>query len=98
MCWIEPPPTGATSLVAARAATDDDEALLDPQVFLVDAEALDDADRLLLDELVALCTPQSGAAVVIIGDHDAARERVDVVSAEAARWVHSVLRPTVLGS
>ena len=30
--------TGAASLVAARAATDDDEALLDPQVFLVDAD------------------------------------------------------------
>jgi hypothetical protein len=87
---------GATSLVAARAATDDDEGLLYPQVFIVDAEALDDADRLLLDELVALCTPQSGAAVVIIGDHDTARERVDVVSADEARWVHSVLRPTVL--
>ena len=88
--------TGAASLVAARAATDDDEALLDPQVFLVDADGLDDDDRRLLDELVGLCTPQSGAAVVIIGDHPAARERVEVVSADTARWVHSVLRPTAL--
>ena len=32
--------TGAPSLVAARAATDDDEGLLDPQVFIVDRTTL----------------------------------------------------------
>ena len=79
--------TGAASLVAARAATDDDEALLDPQVFLVDAAALDDGDTALLDELVGLCIPQSGAAVVIIGDHPAARERVAIAVGRRGRVV-----------
>ena len=36
--------TGAPSLLAARAATDDDEGLLDPQVFIVDRESLSDPD------------------------------------------------------
>lgn len=88
--------TGAASLIAARAATDDDEGLLDPQIFVVDAAAVEDGDVALLDELIGLCTPQSGAAVVVVGDHPAARERVTVQSADVATWSGATLRPTPL--
>ena len=90
--------TGAASLLAARARTDDDEALLDPQIFIVDAAAVADGngDLGLLDELVELCTPQSGAAVVMIGDHPQARERIEIRSAGEARWCGAELRPVVL--
>ena len=50
----------------------------------------------MLDELVGLCTPQSGAALVIVGDHPAARERVVAVSPEKAEWSGATLRPVVL--
>ena len=68
--------TGAPSLLAARAATDDDEGLLDPQVFIVDRESLNDTDVALLDELVELCQPQAGAALVVVGGHPSTNETI----------------------
>ena len=88
--------TGAASLVAAHARTDRDEALLDPQVFIVDAASIGTDDASLLEELVGLCTPQSGAALVIVGDHPSAHERVRANSVDDAAWSGAHVRPVVL--
>jgi nucleoid-associated protein YgaU len=90
--------TEAASLVAARARSDHDEALLDPQIFIVDvaAVAASNGDASLLEELVALCTPQGGAALVLVGDHPEARERIEITAADEARWRGAELRPVIL--
>jgi nucleoid-associated protein YgaU len=88
--------SGAASLIAARAATDRDEGLLDPQIFIVDAPSLTGDDLVLLDELVELCRPQAGAAVVILGDHRSAREVIDLESADRATWSGVALRPPII--
>lgn len=78
--------TDATSLVAARAAIDEDEGLLDPQIFVVDRAALGEADLTLLDELVSLCQPQAGASLILLGSHPAARETINLDQAGRASW------------
>ena len=89
--------TGAPTLVAAHARLDNDDGRLDPHVFIVDtATVTADNDVALLDELVDLCTPQSGAALILIGDHPAARERIAIASADTAIWEGAELRPVVL--
>ena len=89
--------TGAVSLMAARAAIDDDDGTLDPHVFVVDAVSVVDAEQGLLDELVALCHPQSGAAVILIGGHRDAREVIEVASSTSASWSGVRLRPPMVG-
>ena len=88
--------TGEPSLMAARAATDEDQGMLDPQVFIVDQDALSAADAALLDELVELCQPQAGAAVVVIGEPRAAREVIRVDDGGAAQWAGASLDAPVL--
>jgi hypothetical protein len=89
--------TGDASLVAARARLDDDHGYLDPHVFLVDTNHLDDSDRLLVDTLVELCQPQSGAAVVLIGgDHPSAGEVITVHPDGTATWAGATLTAPVL--
>ncbi|MDQ3544100.1 MAG: LysM peptidoglycan-binding domain-containing protein, partial [Actinomycetota bacterium] len=79
--------TGATSLTAARAACDVDEALLDPQIFVVDSTTVDDeADVALLAELIELCQPQAGAALIVVGDHPTVLDRVYLDPGGVARW------------
>ncbi len=90
--------TGAGSLVAARAATDEDTGELDPQVFVVDLASIADAERSTLDELVDVCRPNSGAAVIIIGDHPQAVETLHMSSAEQATWSGANLVPPVVSS
>jgi LysM repeat protein len=84
--------TGAVSLVAARAATGE----LDPQVFVVDLDAVAADEQVLVDELVGLCQPQSGAAVVVIGAHPDAVETLDLRSVEVAVWSGAELLPPVV--
>jgi LysM repeat protein len=88
--------TGATSLIAARAATDRDQGLLDPQIFIVDTAALCNDDLMLLDELLELCQPQAGAAVVTIGGHPHAREVIHLDRHDRATWSGTTLRPPVV--
>ena len=88
--------TGAPSLLAARAATDDDEGLLDPQVFIVDRENLNDTDTALLDELVELCQPQAGAALVVVGGHPSTNETISIDDTSSARWSGTTLTAPVL--
>ena len=88
--------TGAPSLLAARAATDDDEGLLDPQVFIVDRGSLSDPDVALLDELVELCQPQAGAALVVVGGHTATNESITIDDTSTARWSGTTLTAPVL--
>src|SRR5215207_6192167 len=88
--------TGAPSLLAARAALDDDDGLLDPHVFVVDRDTLSEPDRQLLNELIELCQPQAGAALVIIGRHPAARETVQLSRDGTATWAGASLVAPVL--
>ena len=88
--------TGAPSLLAARAATDDDEGLLDPQVFIVDRESLNDSDIALLDELVELCQPQAGAALVVVGGHASTNETIAIDDTASAHWSGTTLTAPVL--
>jgi nucleoid-associated protein YgaU len=88
--------TGAVSLVSARAATDEDTGELDPQVFVVDLDAVVPDERHLVDELVELCQPLSGAAVIVIGEHPDAVERVDARAPELAVWSGAELVPPVV--
>jgi nucleoid-associated protein YgaU len=88
--------TGAPSLLAARAAADDDEGLLDPQVFIVDRDSLNDSDTALLDELVELCQPQAGAALVVIGGHASTNETIAIDDTASAHWSGTTLTAPVL--
>jgi nucleoid-associated protein YgaU len=88
--------TGAVSLVSARAATDEDTGELDPQVFVVDLATVADSERRLADELVDLCQPQSGAAVILIGEHERAVETLDARTADLAVWSGAALIPPVV--
>jgi len=88
--------TGAVSLIAARAAMNDDDGTLDPHVFVVDVESVVDTEQSLLDELVSLCQPQSGAAAILIGGHRDAREVIEVASATSATWSGVRLRPPIV--
>ncbi len=85
--------TGTTTVLAARAALEDDDGFLDPHVFVVDRDSLTGADHELLDELIALCEPQTGVAVIIIGGHDGAREHIELAADSTAVWSGSCLRP-----
>lgn len=87
---------GTGSLVAVRAATDDDTGELDPQVFVVDLASIADAERSTLDELVGVCQPNCGAAVIIIGEHPQATETLQLLSAEQATWSGAQLVPPVV--
>ena len=70
-------------VVAARAQLDEDDGAHDPQVFVIDCSSIPDDDLSLLDELISACKPSSGSAVVLIGDHPDARERIDIVDGRA---------------
>ena len=65
-------------------------------MFVVDRDALDDADDASLGELIALCQPQAGAAVVVVGGHRDAREVVELDDTGAASWSGAVLQAPVV--
>jgi hypothetical protein len=90
--------TGAASLMAARAASDVDDGSLDPAVFVVDTELVtSDADQALLDELVELCQPQTGAAVILVGPPvPTVRETITLESETSARWLGVEVTPPVI--
>ena len=77
---------GATSMLAARARLDEDDGTHDPMVFFVHASAIPDSDRPLLDELVDICQPSTGVAVVVIGDHSGAKEQITVDADGRLKW------------
>ena len=79
------------TITAARAQLDEDDGDHDPQVFIIDGAALSDADQALLNELMTLCQPSSGNAVVLIGDHTDAIERI-TVDGEIGCWEQVELR------
>ena len=77
--------TGAT-VTEERAELDDDDGAHDPHVFIVDTTSLDNDELAGLDDLVRLCGPSTGTAVVIIGDHPDANERIVVDDTGNALW------------
>lgn len=77
---------GATSMVAARAALDEDDGAHDPVVFIVNAAAVSVSDRALLDELIDITHPSTGVAVVLVGEHLNAHEHIDIDSNSQAVW------------
>ncbi len=84
--------TGATSILRARAALDDDQGTLDPHVFVIDRTSFTDTDEHLLDDLVGRCQPQAGPAVVVIGGHPNAHEQLELDNIGQLRWHGSVLQ------
>ena len=74
------------SLLQARAATDDDEGVLDPAVFIVDPANFTDAERAVLGELVAVCESQSRAAVIVVGGHPGTAETIELSATGTAKW------------
>ena len=57
---------------------------------------MDDTDLGLLDELVGLCQPQAGAALVIIGDHPSTGETITLHEDGTATWAGATLTAPVL--
>ena len=82
----------ATNIVGARADLDEDDGAHDPQVFIVDSEHLDVDDLTLVDELVRLCQPSTGLAVVVLGDRTDTVERIVIDADGAAQWSGVSLR------
>jgi len=79
--------TGAASMMAVRSELAEDDGRHDPIVFIVNANTVDDAaDRALLDELVDICVPSMGVAVVVVGAHANANEQIDVDTESKALW------------
>lgn len=81
----------ADTITAARARLDEDDGDHDPQTFIIDGAALSNTEQTLLDELMTLCQPSSGNAVVLIGDHADAIERI-TVDGETGCWEQVELR------
>jgi hypothetical protein len=82
---------GAVSMVAVRSDLDEDDGCHDPMIFIVNAASVLDADRALLDELVDICAPSMGVAVVVVGEHANANEQIVVDAASTAVWSHVTL-------
>ena len=78
--------SGGEAIAAARAELSEDNGANDPSVIVVDVEHVSDGQQPLLNELLELCTPSSGTAVVLIGDHRAATERIIVDADASALW------------
>ena len=79
------------TITTARAKLDEDDGDHDPQIFIIDGAALSDDEPTLLDELIALCQPSTGNAVVLIGDHPDIHERI-TVDGETGCWEQVDLR------
>lgn len=77
---------GAVSMVSARSELDEDDGRHDPMIFIVNAASVVEADRALLDELVDICAPSMGVAVVVVGEHANANEQIVVDAASTALW------------
>lgn len=77
---------GATNIVTARAQLDEDDGAHDPQVFIVDLEGISADDRTLVDDLVRLCQPSTGTALVVIGGRDDIGERITLDNDGSAQW------------
>ncbi len=77
---------GATNIVTARAELDEDDGAHDPQVFIVDLEGIGADDRTLVDDLVRLCQPSTGTALVLIGGRDDIGERITIDNDGSAQW------------
>ena len=82
---------GSASMMAARAALDEDDGAHDPTVFIVNVESVRDADRVLLDELIDICQPSTGTAVVLVGDHTNANEQIRIDSNSTIVWADVTL-------
>ena len=85
------------SLQRSRAATDDDEGVFDPAVFIVDPAEFSDAELATLTELVAVCQPQSGTAVIVVGGHPGTAETVEVAADGSAVWSGITLTASRVG-
>jgi hypothetical protein len=59
----------------------------EPIVVIVDVGELAGGDRDVLTELIELCQPGSGPAVVLLGDHPDAHERIECADVAHATWV-----------
>lgn len=81
------------TIVAARADLDDDDGSNDPHVIVIDVASIDAEHRSHLDEVVALCSRSSGTAVVLVGGHADATERIKVDASGSAWWSGVELRP-----
>jgi nucleoid-associated protein YgaU len=77
---------GATNIVTARAELDEDDGAHDPQVFIVDLEGIGADDRTLVDDLVRLCQPSTGTALVLIGGRDDIGECITIDNDGSAQW------------
>lgn len=77
---------GATNIVTARAELGEDDGAHDPQVFIVDLEGISADDRTLVDDLVRLCQPSTGTALVLIGGRDDIGERITIDNDGSAQW------------
>lgn len=77
---------GAINIVTARAELDEDDGAHDPQVFIVDLEGIGADDRTLVDDLVRLCQPSTGTALVVIGGRDDIGERITIDNDGSAQW------------
>ena len=82
---------GAVSMVSARSELEEDDGRHDPMIFIVNAASVVEADRALLDELVDICAPSMGVAVVVVGEHANANEQIRVDAASKALWSHVTL-------
>ncbi|MFN3256350.1 MAG: LysM peptidoglycan-binding domain-containing protein [Ilumatobacter sp.] len=83
--------SGAASMVSARSELAEDDGRHDPIVFIVNAGSVADCDRVLLDELVDICVPSMGVAVVVVGGHANANEQIVIDDASKAVWSHVAL-------
>jgi|GEM_PF-2557445 len=83
--------SGATSMVSVRSELAEDDGRHDPIVFIVNAGSVADCDRVLLDELVDICVPSMGVAVVVVGGHVNANEQIVIDDASKAVWSHVTL-------
>lgn len=79
------------TITAARARLDEDDGDHDPQIFIIDCAALSTTEQTSLEELMKLCQPSSGNAVVLIGEHADAIERI-TVDGETGCWEQVELR------
>jgi hypothetical protein len=87
---------GSTSMVAARAKLDEDDGAHDPTVFIVNVDSVSAGDRALLDELIDICQPSTGTAVVLVGDHLNANEQIRIDGDSSIVWSDvSLLAPNV---
>jgi len=78
--------TGATSMMSVRSELSEDDGRHDPIIFIVNASSVADGDRALLDELVDICAPSMGVAVVVVGAHANANEQIVIDEASKAMW------------